>query len=1104
MGKTFQSGVVSRLVLGGGTYSVLYNETQIDVDSSNGLPTIVKLQPIDPSIGHITVYINDYGNNCSIGNITIMASGGNLINGQPTLTLDTDGIGAEISISDQRSFIACLNNDSQGGGTVTGANNGLSLLGTVVQLGGNLITPTVINASAVNTLVISDSFGTMFKTRDSNGNFSIADFGGNSNVGSTAIFDYFSQGNQYINSTIITNFGAINLFDTVGQVFNFGQNNSLTNSNIIFNLGDGNVYTSVATANIYGNDNILNNVNDVFIIGNLNAYSNSSNLFVLGIGNNASLFGANDKVIIGNNNLNLIIDGITGYINSLPSFSASSLDTSTGVLAVDSSGNFFNTLLDYNILAGLVSNTTIDIDPVISVTDVVPITPSIGDRYLAGTAPAPPFIANYIEEWNGLSWVATAPVLDNVVFVTSTLTTLRYNGTSWVAWIGTAVLNQGNTTSSALVIGTNTAQALVFKTNNVESARVISSGSWGFGTITPSAKVSVKGQTSTSGVMAFDIKNSSSALMLSVSNDGRSIFNYGASILGTNFGHTFAGISGYTNIFTVGEIGLSNGYFSINTGGSFFLGNGASTKLLNFDNTRFWFSSADVGIGTNNIVYPSARLHVIGVDSTSSNSALKVDNSSFSPLLYVRNDGNVAISQGVYYNAKLDFGSYFINSLNPTDTQQSSHIKMYDDGSIFYGFGVSLNSLNISTNDSDAAIKFWINGEKIYIRGDGQASYFNTSGFIGINNLSPSAALHVQGFDSVSSNYSLKVDNSASTPLFYVRNDGNVYSYGVGGIATNTSFGLNNLLNNISGTDNSVYGVDAMHQNTTGSNNVAIGKGVLYNNITGSFNTALGYISLELNTSERNTGIGYGTLSINTTGFRNTAIGMFAGNTNQSGDNNVLIGYNANTSTTNLTNAIAIGSGATVSQSNTMVLGDNVNVAIGAISSSARLYIKGVDATATNYCFKADNSAAESLLYIKNDASVSIGKAIVPDSNYSLIVAGKSGGGSLRILSSAFGDLIQVRGDGKINFGNESRISFGGIGLTNTRNYIVGIGTTTDYGLYITASNQTPINLAVRDDGRITANNLPTSNIGLSTGDMYVDTAANILANGDKVVGWKV
>ena len=47
----------------------------------------------------------------------------------------------------------------------------------------------------------------------------------------------------------------------------------------------------------------------------------------------------------------------------------------------------------------------------------------------------------------------------------------------------------------------------------------------------------------------------------------------------------------------------------------------------------------NLGIGLN---AASAKVHIYG-DATSSNYALKVDNSAFNPLLYVRNDGNVGI-----------------------------------------------------------------------------------------------------------------------------------------------------------------------------------------------------------------------------------------------------------------------------------------------------------------------------------------------------------------------------------------------------------------------------------------------------------------------------
>lgn len=48
---------------------------------------------------------------------------------------------------------------SGGGGTLTGANNGLSVSGTTVQLGGALIQPTLINALGANTFDILTSYG---------------------------------------------------------------------------------------------------------------------------------------------------------------------------------------------------------------------------------------------------------------------------------------------------------------------------------------------------------------------------------------------------------------------------------------------------------------------------------------------------------------------------------------------------------------------------------------------------------------------------------------------------------------------------------------------------------------------------------------------------------------------------------------------------------------------------------------------------------------------------------------------------------------------------------------------------------------------------------
>jgi hypothetical protein len=53
-----------------------------------------------------------------------------------------------------------------------------------------------------------------------------------------------------------------------------------------------------------------------------------------------------------------------------------------------------------------------------------------------------------------------------------------------------------------------------------------------------------------------------------------------------------------------------------------------------------------------------------------------------------------------------------------------------------------------------------------------EVARFTTAGNLGIGISTPSATLHLKGFDSVSSSYSLKIDDIAGNPLLYVANDG--------------------------------------------------------------------------------------------------------------------------------------------------------------------------------------------------------------------------------------------------------------------------------------------------------------------------------------------
>jgi hypothetical protein len=122
----------------------------------------------------------------------------------------------------------------------------------------------------------------------------------------------------------------------------------------------------------------------------------------------------------------------------------------------------------------------------------------------------------------------------------------------------------------------------------------------------------------------------------------------------------------------------------------------------------------------------------------------------------------------------------------------------------------------------------------------------------------------------------------------------------------NSFFGVSAGLNHTGGSRNSFFGQGAGRNNEIGGNNSFFGNDVGYSNQSGSWNSFFG-ATAGLN---------------NTTGTSNTAIGYFA-----------------NFSANNLTNATVIGANAVVSQSNSMVLGNDVNVGIGTTAPSNKLQI---------------------------------------------------------------------------------------------------------------------------------------------------------------------
>lgn len=129
------------------------------------------------------------------------------------------------------------------------------------------------------------------------------------------------------------------------------------------------------------------------------------------------------------------------------------------------------------------STSTFDLAPVISIQNTPVVGANVGDRFLIGTSPSGVWAsyANHVAEWDGSSWTYEVPINDNTVFITSTLVTLRYNGTAWLAWGGTAILQNGNSLLNTVTIGTNDAYSLAFKTNNLTRGYFNSAGNLNIG-----------------------------------------------------------------------------------------------------------------------------------------------------------------------------------------------------------------------------------------------------------------------------------------------------------------------------------------------------------------------------------------------------------------------------------------------------------------------------------------------------------------------------------------------------------------------------------------------------------------------------------------------
>lgn len=198
----------------------------------------------------------------------------------------------------------------------------------------------------------------------------------------------------------------------------------------------------------------------------------------------------------------------------------------------------------------------------------------------------------------------------------------------------------------------------------------------------------------------------------------------------------------------------------------------------------------------------------------------------------------------------------------------------------------------------------------------------------------------------------------------------------------NTFVGTNSGFGNTTGFDNTFVGKDAGLTNTSGNYNSFFGRGAGQANVNGLGNSFIGGYAGNANTSgSGNTFFGLNSGLNNTSGSNNVAIGNVTGFANTTGNDNTFVGTFANSSAGNLTNATAIGFSAVVSQSNSLILGNGVNVGIGTSSPGFKLTVQTLPG---NYGFTQTDGAITVGSYVGGSSSGATGGWLGTQSNNKL------------------------------------------------------------------------------------------------------------------------
>ena len=529
---------------------------------------------------------------------------------------------------------------------------------------------------------------------------------------------------------------------------------------------------------------------------------------------------------------------------------------------------------------------------------------------------------------------------------------------------------------------------------------------------------------------------------------------------------------------TTGSFNVANGAysFSLNTIGSKNVSIGSfslSKNIIGNNNTAVGYNTGYNATGSDNIFIGFEA----GYNETNSNRLFIENSNSVTPLIYGEFDNDLLRVNGDFEVEKtVDAG---ITVLTPFGYKSS--LKLFESGgSGDYGF-------EFEYDGSPDKFYLW---SRTFVGNEGIRMTWLKNGHVGISTTSPSALLDVSSTDPTAPKNTdgmlvPRVDAFPSTNpgasqngmLVFLTTDNTFYFWK----NSSTTWAkvnidrINDLVDGKSDNDgtndgSSIFlGINAgANDNETNNHNVGIGYNTMTSNTSGSYNTAIGFEALESNTSGvYNSAFGSESLNASTSGSNNSAFGRRSLMSTTTGYLNTAIGNNAMENNTTSHNNVAIGFKSLLSGVG------NYNVSIGnqalQNNNSDNNVAVGYQALYNNSSSK--NTAIGNLTLINNSngyENTAIGYSSLNTNSVGVFNVGV---GVNSLLSNTIGYKNVAIGnnalDSNTNADFNTAVGYDALSVTTTGNFntalgansgpiVTSIGNTTSigYGAQSTGSNQ--------------------------------------------------